>query len=94
VYCALLGLMQPLQSVVLLAHRQLAATRLSTLSGVAAAAIAYAACQRFGAAGAMSATLAAAALNVMLSAYVVRDLLFGSHDRPLPGEREMGRELI
>jgi O-antigen/teichoic acid export membrane protein len=92
VYCALLGLMQPLQSVVLLARRQLAATRWSTLSGVAAAVIAFAACRGFGAAGAMSATLAAAALNVAISLYVVRDLVFGSHDRALPGG--LGRELV
>jgi O-antigen/teichoic acid export membrane protein len=93
-YCGLLGLMQPLQSVVFITGRQMAATRLSTISGVAAAVIAFATCRSFGAAGAMTATLGAAALNVALAAYVVRSLIFGSKEQPLPSDRRMGRDVL
>jgi len=91
-YCALLGLMQPLQSVVLLARKQMSSTRLATLAGAAAVVIAFATCRRFGAAGAMTAVLTAAALNVALSAFVVRGLIFGSHEIPLPRERLARRD--
>jgi O-antigen/teichoic acid export membrane protein len=91
-YCALLGLMQPLHSVVLLTGKQMSSTRLATISGVLAVAIALVTCRRFGATGAMTATLTAAALNVVLSGFVVRAVIFGSHELPLPKERRVGRD--
>jgi O-antigen/teichoic acid export membrane protein len=91
-YCALLGLMQPLHSVVLLTGKQMSSTRLATISGVLAVAIALLTCRRFGATGAMTATLTAAALNVVLSGFVVRAVIFGSQDLPLPKERRVGRD--
>jgi O-antigen/teichoic acid export membrane protein len=91
-YCALLGLMQPLQSVVLLTGKQMSSTRLATISGGVAVVIAFATCRSLGATGAMTATLTAAALNVALSAYVVRALIFGSHEIILPRERLTGRD--
>jgi O-antigen/teichoic acid export membrane protein len=91
-YCALLGLGQPLQSVVLITGKQMSATRLTTISGGVAVVIAFATCRSFGAAGAMTAILAATALNVALSAFVVRALIFGSHESILPRERLTGRD--
>jgi len=91
-YCAVLGLMQPLQSVILLTGKQMSSTRLATISGVVAVVIAFATCRSFGATGAMTATLTAAALNVALSAFVVRALIFGSQEVILPRERLTGRD--
>jgi len=91
-YCALLGLIQPLQSVVLLTGKQMSSTRLTTISGVLAVAIAFATCRSFGASGAMTATLTAVALNVVLSGFVVRGLIFRSDEIHLPKERLTGRE--
>ena len=92
-YCALLGLIQPLQSVVLLTGKQHSTTRLATISGIVAVVIAFATCKRFGATGAMTATLTAVALNVVLSAFVVRGLIFGTHEISLPKERLTGRDV-
>lgn len=92
-YCVLLGLMQPLQSVVLLTGKQLSSTRLATISGFIAVVIAFATCRRFGATGAMSAILASAVINIALSAFVVRSLIFGSRELALPKERRMGKGL-
>jgi O-antigen/teichoic acid export membrane protein len=85
-YTALLGLMLPLQSVTYMLNKQMEVTRWTVISAVATTGCAVALSRDFGAWGAMSATLIGALLNVLLNGFVVRSLIFGSSDGPLPRE--------
>jgi O-antigen/teichoic acid export membrane protein len=90
-YVALLGLMLPLQSALYLMGKQREITRWTVISALAGTGIAFALCPSLGAWGAMAATLAAAVMNVLLGGMVVRHLIIGSLDLPLPKERRTGR---
>jgi O-antigen/teichoic acid export membrane protein len=85
-YTALLGLMLPLQSVTFMLNKQMEVTRWTVISAIATSGCAIALSRDFGAWGAMSATLIGALLNVLLNGFVVRSLIFGSSDGPLPKE--------
>lgn len=85
-YSALLGLTFPLQSLVYLLHRQRSFTFWVMVSGVIGACLAAMLCGHFGIRGAILAIVVSMAANVLSGVYVMRDVIIGQRDVPLPKE--------
>jgi O-antigen/teichoic acid export membrane protein len=91
VYAAMMGITFPIQSLIYLLHRQRFFTGWIMASGAFGVALSILLCDRFGMMGAMTATLLSLAVNALGGLIVVRDVIAGRKDVPLPKELSSGR---
>jgi O-antigen/teichoic acid export membrane protein len=91
VYSALLGVCMPTQSVIYVLGRQKAFARLTVVNACVGTGLALALCPSFGVAGAIIAIVVSMATFVVGGMLIIRDLITGHGDAPLPKERRSAR---
>lgn len=87
VYAALLGLNFPVQSVIYVLGRQRSFVRLTVINASVGTGLALLLCPRLGVTGAIIAIVAAMATFLLGGLVIIRDVVVGKGDAPLPKER-------
>lgn len=93
VYSALLGLNFPAQSVIYVLGRQKSFARLTVINGCIGTGLALVLCPTLGVAGAVIAIVVSMAAFLAGALVIIRDVIAGRGDAPLPKERRSGRAL-
>jgi O-antigen/teichoic acid export membrane protein len=93
VYSALLAVNFPVQSVIYVLGRQKSFARLTVINGCVGTGLALALCPKFGVWGAVIAVVLSMATFVGGGLVIIRDVITGQGDAPLPKERRSARAL-